>query len=436
MAKILYLDCSAGAAGDMILGALIDAGLPLADLDRAVSALLPPGASLSAERVLRSGVSATKFRLHEPRAGAGAPPGVPPPHREGGGHHHAHTDRADAAPATAGSAAEAEPSAHTHRSLAEILSLIDRAALSEAARRRGCDLFRRLAEAEAAVHQTPVERVHLHEVGALDSVVDIVGAAFAFEWCGADRIVASPLNVGGGTVRTAHGVLPVPAPATVRLLGDAPIYSSGVPVETVTPTGALLVTAYATGYGPVPAMRIDAAGYGAGDRDLPGTPNVLRVLLGHDEAGPDTERVAVLECEVDDMNPQIFGVLLDLLYAAGALEVFYTPVQMKKNRPGTLLTVIARPELRHRLETLIFRETTSIGLRYQELTRSCLARELVSVPTPLGDVRVKVARRGGEVMNASPEFEDCARLASVHSLPVKQVLAMAIRAYLERGRQP
>ncbi len=197
-------------------------------------------------------------------------------------------------------------------------------------------MFQRLAEAEAAIHQMPVEQVHLHEVGALDSILDVVGTVFALEWVGADRIVCSPLNVGGGMVQSAHGLFPVPAPATVKLLGDAPVYAGAVQKELVTPTGALIATTYASSFGPIPAMSVEKVGYGAGERDNPQTPNVLRVLIGRAADQPGVERVSVVECEIDDMNPQLFGVAMERLYAAGALEVFYTPVQMKKNRPGTL----------------------------------------------------------------------------------------------------
>jgi uncharacterized protein (TIGR00299 family) protein len=224
-------------------------------------------------------------------------------------------------------------------------------------------------------------------------------------------------------------VFPVPAPATLRILGDAPVYSSGIQMETLTPTGALLVTGYATEFGPVPAMRVDRVGYGAGDRDLRGTPNVLRILVGNDAGEQAGHRVVVLECEIDDMNPQIYGVLLDALYAGGALEVYYTPVQMKKNRPGTLLTIVAPPGLREPLTQLVFRETTTIGLRYQEMMRACLERELIVVQTEAGPVRMKIARQGSEVLNASPEFDDCARLAAERGLPVKQVHALAVQAY-------
>jgi hypothetical protein len=415
MAKILYFDCFSGASGDMVLGALLDAGLPLAELEAALGSLMIPGWSVSAERVLRGGVSATKFRVHEP-AGTGGHG-----HSGEGGHHHGHSH--DHGEAGGG-----------HRSLAEIAALIGKSSLDAGARERAIALFTRLAGVEADIHRMPVEQVHLHEVGAIDSIVDIVGAVFGLQWFGADRIVASPLNVGGGMVRSAHGVFPVPAPATLRLLEGVPVYSSGVQMETVTPTGALLVAGHAVEFGPMPAMRVERIGYGAGDKDLPGTPNVLRLVIGRDEAVPGAQRVVLLECEIDDMNPQVYGVLLDMLYAAGALEVFYTAVQMKKNRPGTLLTIVAPPDRREALTGIVFRETTTIGLRYQELLRACLEREIVVVDTPVGPIRFKIARRDGAVLNASPEFEDCARAAAERSLPVKQVLALATEAYWHSRR--
>jgi uncharacterized protein (TIGR00299 family) protein len=276
-----------------------------------------------------------------------------------------------------------------------------------------------------------VEEVHLHEVGALDSIIDIVGTVFAMEWVAADRVVCSPLNVGGGMVQSAHGRFPVPAPATLKLLGGAPVYGGSIQKELVTPTGALIATTYADSFGALPPMSVERVGYGAGDRDEPATPNVLRVLIGREDrpAQGQDDRVTVIESEIDDMNPQIFGVAMERLYAAGALEVFYTPVQMKKNRPGTLLTVVAPPERRAALAEVIFRETTTIGLRHYEVERECLAREIVSVETPVGAVRFKVARRDGRVVNATPEFEDCATLAAGRGLSVKEVQAIAIRAY-------
>jgi hypothetical protein len=408
--KVLYFDCFAGAAGDMILGALLDAGLPLDELRRALGSLAIGGYEIGADRVLRAGIAATKFRVEE--------------QTRGDAHEHAHHSHG-------GSEGASRPAHHDHRTLDEIERLIRTSALSAPAQRRACELFRRLAETEAAIHRMPVERVHLHEVGALDSIIDIVGAVFALDWVGADRILASPLNVGGGMVRSAHGLFPVPAPATVSLLRHVPVYSSGIESELVTPTGALLVTAYASGYGPVPAMTIEQVGYGAGDRDLGDVPNVLRILVGQEQGARRGDRVAFLECEIDDMNPQIYGVLMDRLYGAGALDVFYAPVQMKKNRPGTLVSIVAPPDRREPLSAILFAETTTIGLRYQEIERECLERRVVDVATPLGAVRVKLAIRDGRVVNASPEFEDCARLAAEGGVSVKDVQAQAMRAYLE-----
>jgi uncharacterized protein (TIGR00299 family) protein len=293
---------------------------------------------------------------------------------------------------------------------------------------------------EASIHSIPVEQIHLHEVGSLDSIIDIAGVAFAMEWVGAERIVCSPLNVGGGTVDSAHGRFPVPAPATVKLLGGAAIYSGDIQKELVTPTGALIVTTYASAFGPIPPMKVDRVGYGAGDRDDPKTPNVLRVLIGEsmeartESASGPGDRVVVVECEIDDMNPQIFGSAMEQLYAAGALEVFYVPVQMKKNRPGTLLTVIAPIDRRSAIADVVFRETTTIGLRYFDVARECLKRESVTVETPVGAVRFKIAWRDGKVVNAAPEFEDVARLAATNKLPVKDVQAIAIRAFADVGR--
>ncbi len=391
--KTLYFDCFAGAAGDMILGALIDAGVPLEVVQRALGSLALDGVSVSADRVLRTGVSALKFRVHE---------------------------------------AVADDRPHRHYHLSHIHAAIARCALAERARARATRMFERLAEAEAAIHGTTLDRVHLHEVGAVDSIVDIVGIACAMDYLDAGSVTASPVNVGSGTVRTAHGVFPVPAPATVRLLGDAPQYSSGVPLELLTPTGALVLTEYARAFGPMPAMRVAHVGYGAGDREMPETPNVVRVFVGESAtAAPAPEAVVVLACEIDDMNPQIFGAVMDRLYAEGALEVCYQPVQMKKNRPGTLMTIVARPDRREALADLVFRETTTIGIRYQEMARLCLDREMVPVDTPFGVVRFKVARRGGAILNAQPEFDDLARAAADRGVPIKTVQAAATRAWMD-----
>ena len=321
---------------------------------------------------------------------------------------------------------------HQHHSLKEIAGYIGRSALSREGQARAVHLFERLAEAEAAIHAMPVEKVHLHEVGALDSIIDIVGAVYGLEWVGASTVVSSPLNVGSGTVTCAHGTFPVPAPATVRLLQGVPIYAGAIAAELVTPTGALIVTDYASAFGPLPEMRVSGIGYGAGTRDFKGNPNVLRLLVGESASDAAGERIVSVECEIDDMNPQLFGPLMDRLLEAGALDVFYGAVQMKKNRPGTLVTVLGHPERREAIAAVLFTHTTTIGVRYQEMRRDRLDREIQSVETPLGAIRFKVATRDGRVLNAAPEFDDCARIAAERSIPIKDVQALAIKAWLDK----
>lgn len=444
MARTLYLDCFSGASGDMVVGALLDAGLPLDRLRDVVSTLGLPGVTIAADRVDRSGIAATKFRVVEGADGRPQDRALRPDHRHNHGrddehrvdydHDHAHPD--DHTHDHDHTHERASHRHHPHRGLPDIAALVEHSGLSAASKARAIGLFTRLAEVEAGIHQMPIEQVHLHEVGAVDSIVDIVGAVFALEWLAPDRIVASPLNVGSGTVHCAHGELPVPAPATTRLLEGAPIYSHGPRAELLTPTGALLVTDYASEYGPVPAMTLDRVGYGAGDRNPEGMPNVMRVLVGETGDSAPLERVVVVECQIDDMNPQIYGVLMDRLQAAGALDVFYVPIHMKKNRPGTLVTVVAPLTRRHAVCDLLFVETTTIGLRVSETSRERLDRELVSVDTPLGAVRMKVARRDGTVLNAAPEFDDCVRVAEASGVSVKFVQAMATKAWLDRQHTP
>jgi uncharacterized protein (TIGR00299 family) protein len=432
--SVLYFDCFSGAAGDMILGALIDAGVPLEGVRAALGSLAIAADTVWVDRVTRAGISAAKFsvrgeaarldRSEEDDAAAG--------HRHPHGHPHQHEvkpDREGELPAGP------DAHAHEHRTLQEIFALIDRSALSCAAKDRARQLFQELGEAEAAIHGTPIEEVHLHEVGALDSIIDIVGTVFAMEWLAVSRVVSSPLNVGSGSIRSAHGRYPVPAPATLRLLRNVPIYSGPQAAEMVTPTGALLIKASANEFATIPAMRVRTIGYGAGTRDFADTPNVLRVLIGEAEDAAALHEVIVIEAEIDDMNPQIFGVLMDRLLAEGALDVFYTAIQMKKNRPGTLMTVVAAPGQRERLTATIFRETTTIGVRYRQMMRDCLAREIVIVATPFGDVRLKVARRDGAILNAAPEFDDCARLAAQSGRPFKDVQAAATKAFLDHQQR-
>ncbi len=440
MAKTLYFDCFSGVSGDMIIGGLLDLGLPIEDLRAALGSLSEEYGRVDAERVLRAGVSATKFKV---QAGQHSPDHADvhdhphPPDLEHT-HAHSHGPHARATDTHSHSVEHEAPHEHwhaPHHSLKEIAGVIRRSSLSSEGKERAIHLFERLAEAEAAIHAMAVEQVHLHEVGALDSIVDIVGAVHGLERLGADRIMSSPLNVGSGTVTCAHGVFPVPAPATLRLLQGVPVYAGEVQMELVTPTGALLVTGYATEYGRLPAMTISRIGYGAGDRDPKQHPNVLRMMVGDDAAGTN-ERIVEMTCEIDDMNPQLFGPLMDRLQSAGALDVFYAPVHMKKNRPGTLVTVLAKPEGREALSGILFTETTTIGVRYQEMMRERLDREIRTLDTPLGAVRFKVSGRGGKVLNASPEFDDCARIATERGIPTKDVQAVAMKSWLESGMSP
>ena len=430
----LYFDCFSGASGDMILGALIDAGVALEDVRRALGSLAIAPDTVWTESVVRAGIRATKFNV---RGEAGPIDSHhhhhEPEHAHATAERHGHESVAHRhAPAESH---RLEPGSQPHRTLTEIFRLIDGSALSGAAKDRTKHLFTVLGETESAIHGTPLDRVHLHEVGALDSIIDIAGSVFALEQLGVDQIFSSALNVGGGTIHSAHGHYPVPAPATMRLLKGTPVYSGAEQVELVTPTGALLVTEYATQFGPLPAMRVDRVGYGAGTRDFPQSPNVLRVVIGELDGAAPSQSVVVIEAEIDDMNPQIFGVLMDRLLAEGALDVFYTSIQMKKNRPGTLLTVIGNPGHRDRMTSTIFRETTTIGVRYREMARECLDRESTTVTTELGAVRIKVARRRGELLNAAPEFDDCVRLAAEHQVPTKHVQALAMKAYLETTKR-
>ena len=393
MSRLVYFDAASGASGDMILGAVVALGLPIEELRDELAKLPLSGYHLEAGPVVRSGLAATKVDV-----------------------------LAD------------EPSS-AHRHLKDILGLIDESGLEPEVQEQAAGLFRRLAEAEAAVHGTSPERVHFHEVGALDSIVDIVGGVIALRWLGADRFVSSPLNVGSGTVKMDHGVFPVPPPATARLVAGVPVYGDGEG-ELLTPTGALLVTAHATGYGPLPPVAIEKTGHGAGTRDTVGRPNVLRLIVGEEGGESAGNRVLVLETELDDASPQLLGPLLERLLDAGALDAFFTPVQMKKGRPGVLVTVLAPPSEREAIEELLFRETTTLGIRRSEWERTVLDRERVTVETAYGPIRVKIGRRGDTVYNAWPEFDDCRRAADERKVPVKQVLAEALAAWRDRaGRQ-
>ena len=420
MARVLYFDCFAGAAGDMILGALLDAGVPEDGLRSALGSL-GVDHDFRVSRVVRAGISANHVEVVDRGRDRGHHDHADP-HDHHGHDHHDHD----------------HPVGHGHRSLEEIAHLIGHSGLSTPGKDRALRLFRRLGEAESAIHGVSLDRVHLHEVGAVDSIIDIVGAVHALEWLGIDDVVASPLNVGSGTVTMAHGTFPVPAPATLRLLAGVPIYSSGLDAELLTPTGALVVSDYARSYGPMPPMRVERVGYGAGTRNLDPVPNVLRVVIGErtaeaPPAGGAVERVVEIACEIDDMNPQLFGPLSDRLFRAGALDVFLTPVQMKKGRPGTLVTVLGPVDLRGALASVLFAETTTLGVRWHTVERDILPRRHETVTIDGGAVRIKLSAREG-VLNAAPEFDDCVRIADATGRAVKTVYADALRAWSLRNR--
>ena len=389
-----YLDCFSGISGDMFVGALLDLGVPperwFAELKK-----IPLGYyEFRRTRALRGHLVGTRIEIRVPGK---------------------------------------QPS----RKLGDIEALIAHSALSEGVKERVMKVFSRLADAEGKLHHRPPEQVHFHEVGGVDSILDIVGTCLGLELLDISHLTCSPVNVGSGSVQAAHGALPVPAPAALELLKDVPIFSSGVEGELVTPTGAALIATLAAGFGPIPAMKVERIGYGAGAREIPGQPNLARLLLGESTepvtaqpGAPGDEVVSVIEANVDDMNPQLYGFFIDQALAAGALDVTCTPVQMKKDRPGILVSVLCAPERSDALAQMLFEQTTTIGVRIYEARRKVLEREVLSVETPYGPVKIKVAKREGKVLNVAPEYEDCQRLATEKGVPLKQVIIAAQAAYL------
>jgi len=429
--RIAYLDCFSGISGDMFLGALVDAGVPHSTLEQAVAAL-KLGARLEFSRANRSGISATKVDVI-----VDGMKELPREVSASASHHFdTHTDHHEHGQ---------QPSGHAHgRSLSEIRKIIAKAQLSESARGLAIAIFEKLGAAEAKIHNIPIDQIHFHEVGAVDALVDIVCASIGAEALAVDEWVCSPLNVGGGTVTCAHGTFPVPAPATVELLKGAPVYSSGIPAELVTPTGAAIVVILSKRFAAFPQMTIAQTGYGAGTRDIPGHSNVLRITVGEslpeghsDKASIQAshETISVLEANLDDLNPQVFGYLLDRLLEAGALDVFTTPVQMKKNRPGILLSVLAKPEKADELRQIIFAESTTLGVRRRQEQRQVLAREWHTVSTRFGNVRIKLASLNGTVTSYAPEYEDCRRIATEHRVPLKIIMQEAVQEFLKSGKQ-
>lgn len=447
--RIAYLDCFSGISGDMLLGALVDAGVPISLLEETARAL-DIGAEIVTAKVDRNGITATKIDVvvdglkdapledHEHSHDHSHEHNHVHEHGHGHGHAHPHTHENTQTGTTVHvhehKHSQAHESLHDHRGLKEIREIINGANIANEAKTIALKAFHLLAEAEAKVHNKDLESIHFHEVGSTDAIVDIVCGAVAAHSLNIDLWICSPLNVGGGTVRCAHGTLPVPAPATLELLRDAPIYSNEIRKELVTPTGAAMVRALVTSFGSFPTMRVANTGYGAGLRNFPIAANVLRVTIG-ESASTDTplprETITVIEANLDDMSPEIFGYVIEKLLNAGALDAFGVPVQMKKSRPGVILTVLARAEDTQNMANLIFAETTTIGIRMRKESRQTLAREHESVVTKWGEVRIKIARLNGTVTNAAPEFEDCKRIASASGAPLKSVMQEAMRLYAE-----
>ncbi len=462
--RIAYLDCFSGISGDMFLGALVDAGVSPKLLEDTVAAL-DIGARLEISRVLRGGISATKVDVYS-NGEKDLPREIFWQQREEQSHPQSHKKtlggRGSSPPRTGRSPV---PTQHG-RSLTEIREIIEKSALSSTSKATAIRIFEALGQAEAEIHNTSIERVHFHEIGAVDALVDIVCAAVGAESLAVEEWVCSPLNVGGGTVKCAHGTLPVPAPATLRLLRDAPVYSSGPQVELVTPTGAAIVQTLSSRFAAFPAMKIEKAGYGAGTREFSEHPNLLRLTIGEaglaDSAAASlaasptsnelivnekimnekiidekimNERIMVLEANLDDLSPQVLAYAMERLLAEGALDVFSVPVQMKKSRPGALLTVLAKLEDANRLTKLIFEETTTLGVRRREEQRQTLSRRWETVDTAWGPVRIKIANMNGSISNYAPEYEDCRTLAEAQHVPLRTVMQEAIQQYLRGERK-
>ncbi|CAN5820602.1 nickel pincer cofactor biosynthesis protein LarC [soil metagenome] len=385
--KTVYFDCFAGVSGDMILGAMVAAGVEPQALLGQLSLLDVPGYTIEFQTVDRSGISATYARVQT-----------------------AHE--------------------HVHRPLNHILKIIYDSQLSVEVKDRAAKVFSRLAEAEARVHNVPVERVQFHEVGALDAIIDVVGAAICFNLAGIERFVCSPLHVGSGFVDIAHGRFPVPPPAVAQLLKGAPVYATDIKGELVTPTGAAIIATVCSEYGPLPKMELSGTGYGAGTRQYEKFPNVLRVLIGETEVqAANEERLWMIETNVDDMSPQIFGHVMERTLEMGALDCYFTPIQMKKDRPGVLLSVLCRPEDKESLTEMLFWETTTLGVRSYEVQRRALEREIVRVETEYGPIDVKVARLNGHHVNEMPEYEQCRAAALRAKVPLRAVESAARLAF-------
>ena len=380
---LAYFDCFSGISGDMTLGALVDAGLPIEVLRLELEKLNLPGYELTALKAMRGGIQATKV--------------------------HVCLDE------------KKQPARH----LSDIRSLIETSTLSSPVKQKSLAIFERLAEVEAKVHGTTPDKVHFHEVGAVDAIVDIVGSVIGLEMLGITGIAGSAVNLGSGTVTSAHGVLPVPAPATAELLKGVPSYGSSIPFELTTPTGAAILSALCASFGPMPEMKIRRVAHGAGGREIPGQPNVLRIMLGEPAPAYEEDSSVVIETNIDDMNPQVYDYLIEKLLKHGAQDAYLTPIIMKKGRPAILLSVLTDASKIDQLLDTIFRETTSIGVRIHKAGRKKLTREIREVDTAYGKVRIKVSKRGEEILTATPEYDDCRRLAEEKQTPLKTVIEEA-----------
>lgn len=388
--KTLYLDCFAGASGDMILGAMVGAGVPQQQLLDQLQLLGVTGYSITFETVNRSGLSATYARVETERV-------------------------------------------HSHRHLSDILKIIYDSRLSQPVKDQAARVFSRLAEAEARVHNQPLEKVHFHEVGALDAIIDVVGACICFDLLQVKRFVSSPLHVGSGFVDMDHGRFPVPPPAVVELLKDVPVYSTDIRGELVTPTGAAIIATVCDEFGPMPRLKLGSFGYGAGTREYEKFPNVLRVLIGESEVtAASDERLLMLETNIDDMSPQLYGHVMEKAFELGALDCYFTTVQMKKNRPGVLLTILASRSDKEKFMELLFAETTTLGVRAHEVERRALQRNVVRVETPYGPIDVKVAQLNGHLIKEMPEYEQCREAARRANVPLREVEDAARAAFAKQ----
>ncbi len=478
--RVAYLDCFAGIAGDMFLGALLGAGVPVEVLERATAAL-NIDASLRIETVDRSGISATKVHVLEsgnlaeeavplshshidPQAHTHAAeqhthrhePLTPQlktqhQHKTGHDHEHEHGHKHDHEHDHEHPHEHGHDHPHVHgRSLSQIRTLINAAALAEPVKALALRAFELLGQSEAKIHNVPVDDIHFHEVGAVDAIVDIVASAAGVVHLDIGAWHSSPVNVGGGMIECAHGTFPIPAPATADLLRGAPTYSAHIQKELVTPTGAALLRALDPTFGPQPAMTVERIGYGAGTRNPPGFPNVLRLSIGETEVPPptrsprneptdpanatrSTETVTVLETALDDATPQLLAFVAEQALAQGALDVMLTPVLMKKGRPGTLLTLLSEPHNADALSQLLLRETPTLGLRLRQDQRLRLDRHHTTVDTAFGSIRIKLGSDAGEPRNANPEYEDCKAAALAHGAPLKHVQQAALAAFLTQN---